>query len=67
MAGSVLGYIGVRLGDGVRRVMQPDVLVTSARISEAMWTRICWAIGPQTVGLYLGAVTGTSILADWIS
>ncbi|VVE51843.1 hypothetical protein [Pandoraea anhela] len=67
IAGSILGYIGVRLGDGVRRIMQPDVLVTSARVSDAIWTRICWAIGPQIVGLYLGTVVGTSILVDWIA
>ncbi|VVE75918.1 hypothetical protein PCA31118_05093 [Pandoraea captiosa] len=66
IAGSMLGHVGVRLGDGVQRIIQPDILVTSARISDVMWTRICWAIGPQIVGLYVGAVVGTSILADWI-
>ncbi|WP_144030079.1 hypothetical protein [Burkholderia sp. AU16741] len=65
--GAWLGYIGVRLGDGVRKIFRPDILVTSGGISDAIWTRMCWAIGPQCVGLFLGAVTGTSILAGWIS
>ncbi|WP_124597037.1 hypothetical protein [Burkholderia stagnalis] len=65
-AGTLLGYIGVRLGDAVRRIAKPDVLVVSGGVSDALWARICWAIGPQIVGLYLGAVTGTSILVGWI-
>ncbi|WP_143028339.1 hypothetical protein [Burkholderia orbicola] len=65
--GAWLGYIGVRLGDGVRKIFRPDIIVTSGGISDAIWARMCWAIGPQCVGLFLGAVTGTSILAGWIS
>lgn len=65
--GAWLGYIGVRLGDGVRKIFRPDIIVTTGGISDAIWARMCWAIGPQCVGLFLGAVTGTSILAGWIS
>ncbi|MGS1063506.1 hypothetical protein [Burkholderia glumae] len=67
LGGAFLGYIGVRLGDAVRRVARPDVIVTPGRVSDALWARICWGIGPQIVGLYLGAVTGTSILVDWLA
>lgn len=66
-AGTSLGYIGVRLGDAVRRIVKPDVLIVSGGVSDAIWARICWGIGPQIVGMYLGAVTGASILAGWIS
>lgn len=67
LGGAWLGYIGVRLGDGVRRIFRPDIIVTSGGISDAIWARMCWAVGPQCVGLFLGAVTGTSILVGWIS
>ncbi|MGS1019424.1 hypothetical protein [Burkholderia glumae] len=67
LGGAFLGYIGVRLGDAVRRVARPDVIVTPGRVSDALWARICWGIGPQIVGLYLGAVTGTSILVGWLT
>ena len=66
-SGTFLGYIGVRLGDAVRRIVKPDVLIVSRGVSNAIWARICWGIGPQIVGMYLGAVTGTSILAGWIA
>ncbi|WP_186142100.1 hypothetical protein [Burkholderia gladioli] len=67
LAGTFLGYIGVRLGDAVRRIVKPDIFVVSGGVSDAIGARICWGIGPQIVGLYLGAVTGTSILAGWIA
>ncbi|MGP3659705.1 hypothetical protein ACTU9R_22285 [Burkholderia gladioli] len=67
LGGTLLGYVGVRLGDAVRRVARPDVIVTPGRVSDALWARICWGIGPQIVGLYLGAVTGTSILVGWLA
>ncbi|MDN4574795.1 hypothetical protein DBB29_19520 [Pandoraea cepalis] len=63
--GACLGYLGVRVGDAVRRIFKPDVIIVRGGISDAIWARICWAIGPQIVGLYLGAVTGTSIVAGW--
>ncbi|NTZ07000.1 hypothetical protein [Burkholderia metallica] len=65
--GAWLGYIGVRLGDGVRKIFRPDIIVTSGGVSDAIWARMCWAVGPQCVGLFLGAVTGISILAGWIN
>ncbi|WP_186190527.1 hypothetical protein [Burkholderia gladioli] len=64
-SGTFLGYVGVRLGDAVRRIAKPDILVVSGGISDALWVRICWSIGPQIVGLYVGAVGGTSILVGW--
>ncbi|TGP44890.1 hypothetical protein EN871_09930 [bacterium M00.F.Ca.ET.228.01.1.1] len=67
LGGAFLGYIGVRIGDGVRRIARPDVIVTTGGVSDALWARICWGIGPQIAGLYLGAVTGTSILVGWLA
>lgn len=67
LGGTVLGYVGVRLGDAVRRIAKPDVIVTAGGISDALWARICWSIGPQSIGLFLGSVAGTSILAGWIA
>lgn len=65
--GTLLGYIGVRLGDAVRRIAKPDVLIVSGGVADALWARLCWGVGPQIVGLYVGAVTGTSILVGWFA
>ncbi|AJE99141.1 hypothetical protein [Pandoraea apista] len=65
--GTLLGYVGIRCGDAVRRVFQPDILIVKGGISDAIWVRLCWSIGPQTVGMFLGGVTGTSIVAGWIA
>jgi len=64
--GALLGYLGARLGDAVRRIARPNVIMTTDGVSDALWARICWGIGPQTVGLFLGSVTGTSILVGWV-
>jgi hypothetical protein len=64
---ALLGYVGVQLGDAVRRIARPDIIVATGGVSNALWARICQCIGPRIVSLYLGAVAGTSILAGGIA
>lgn len=64
--GTLLGYIGVRVGDAVRRIARPDVIVVAGGVSDALWARMWWAVGPQIAGLYFGSVVATSLLADWL-
>jgi hypothetical protein len=66
LGGAFLGLLGARIGNAILRIARPDVIVTSGGISDVLWVRICWSIGPQLVGLYLGAVSGTSILVGWV-
>lgn len=65
--GTLLGIAGVRIGDALRRAMKPDFIITSGGFQGVLAARIFWSIGPQFVGLLIGAVVGGSTLVGWMA
>ncbi len=67
IAGALLGIVGVRIGDALRRAAKPDIIITSGGLQGILGARIFWSVGPQTVGLLIGTVAGCSILMEWVA
>jgi hypothetical protein len=67
IAGALLGVVGVRIGDALRRVAKPDIIITSGGLQGMLAARIFWSVGPQTVGLLIGTVVGSGILMGWVA
>ncbi|WP_175772008.1 hypothetical protein [Paraburkholderia phenazinium] len=67
IAGALLGVVGVRIGNALRRAAKPDIIITSGGLQGTLGARIFWGVGPQTVGLLIGTVVGCSTLMGWVS
>jgi len=67
IAGALLGVIGVRIGNALRRAAKPDIIITSGGLQGMLMARIFWSIGPQSVGLLIGTVVGCSTLMGWVA
>ncbi|WP_175771975.1 hypothetical protein [Paraburkholderia phenazinium] len=67
IAGALLGVIGVRIGNALRRAAKPDTIITSGGLQGMFMARIFWSIGPQSVGLLIGTVVGCSTLMGWVA
>jgi putative Mn2+ efflux pump MntP len=67
IAGALLGIIGVRIGDALRRAAKPDFIITSGGLQGMLGAKIFWRVGPQTVGLLIGTVVGCSTLMGWVA
>ena len=65
IAGALLGVVGVRIGNALRRAAKPDIIITSGGLQGMLMVRIFWSIGPQAVGLLIGTVVGCSTLMGW--
>ncbi|WP_148662185.1 hypothetical protein [Paraburkholderia phytofirmans] len=66
IAGVLLGIVGVRIGNALRRAAKPDIIITSGGLQGMLGARIFWSVGPQTVGLLIGTVVGCSTLMGWV-
>jgi hypothetical protein len=60
-------YVGVRIGNVIRRAAKPDIIITSAGLQGMLGAKIFWSVGPQTVGLLIGTVVGCSTLMGWVA
>lgn len=67
IAGALLGVVGVRIGNALRRAAKPDIVITSGGLQGMLMARIFWTVGPQTVGLLIGTVVGCSTLFGWVA
>ncbi|PRZ53026.1 hypothetical protein BX589_112199 [Paraburkholderia fungorum] len=67
IAGALLGVVGVRIGNVIRRAAKPDIIITSAGLQGMLGAKIFWSVGPQTVGLLIGTVVGCSTLMGWVA
>lgn len=62
IVGSVLGLIGALLGDAIRKFAHPDAVFTSGGLLQLVWIKVFWLLGPQLIGLVLGAFLGISLV-----
>ena len=59
---TILGVIGVLIGDALRRFVKPDFIFTTGGFAQLLWIKIFWRVGPQLIGLFLGVFFGFSIV-----
>lgn len=62
VVGSVLGLIGALLGDAIRKFAHPDAVFTNGGLFQLIWIKVFWLLGPQLIGLVLGAFLGISLV-----
>ena len=62
LLGALLGFIGVMIGDAIRRFAQPDAFFTSGGMGSILKTKIFWLVGPQFIGLIIGIAIGAAIV-----
>ena len=62
VVGSVLGWIGALMGDGIRKFASPDAIYTSGGIASIFWAKVFWICGPQVIGLLAGVFIGLAIV-----
>ncbi len=62
IVGSVLGLIGALLGDAIRKFAHPDAVFTNGGLFQLVWIKVFWLLGPQLIGLVLGAFLGISLV-----
>lgn len=60
--GSILGLMGAMIGDAIRKFALPDLFVTNGGIGAIIWSRVFWGIGPQVIGLFIGAALGIGMI-----
>lgn len=59
--GSVLAFVGVYIGDLLRKAVHPDVIFSSG-MTDMLKQKIFWLIGPQFIGGAIGAFVGAAII-----
>lgn len=62
IVGSVVGLIGALLGDAIRKFAHPDAVFTNGGLFQLVWIKVFWLLGPQLIGLVLGAFLGISLV-----
>lgn len=60
--GSIFGYVGALVGDFVRRIALPDAIFTTGGLVQILKTKLFWAIGPQAIGMGIGAFIAIGIV-----
>jgi hypothetical protein len=58
VVGGVLGFAGYLIGDGLRRFTMPDAFFTEGGLGSILVIKLFWMLGPQLIGLVIGAWTG---------
>lgn len=56
------GFIGLLIGDFLRRAVMPDAIFTTGGFFGLLKARLFWGIGPQAIGLFIGVAIGASIV-----
>lgn len=62
IVGTILGTIGAIIGDALRRFALPSAFFTSGGFFAIIGIRLFWLIGPQVVGLIIGAIAGSVLI-----
>lgn len=62
IVGTLAGWIGALIGNALRNFAQPDSVYTSGGFFHLIWIKIFWLLGPQTIGLVLGALMGCGLV-----
>ena len=52
--GTVLGTLGVVIGDAIRRFAHPDAVYTTGGFFDIIKTKLFWMCGPQLIGMIIG-------------
>lgn len=55
-------FIGLWIADALRRFVMPDTIITSGGFFELLKARLFWTLGPQVIGLFIGAGVGLSLV-----
>lgn len=63
LVGMVTGFIGAMIGDSIRRFARPDIVFTSG-ISSLIGIKLFWLLGPQLIGLVVGAFIGIGLVLN---
>lgn len=58
LVGALFGWIGAIIGDALRKIAQPDAVITSGGLLHLLWLKLFWQIGPQSIGVVLGVALG---------
>lgn len=66
IADILLGYLGYKLGKGIRDIIKPDFVIASG-FMDLLKENIFWAIGPQTIGCFAGAILGNVLITMLLS
>ena len=61
ISGTIFSFIGVYIGDFVRKAVLPDVIYSSG-MTDMIKQKLFWFIGPQLIGGAIGAFVGASII-----
>jgi len=67
ISGTATGTIGALLGNALRNFAKPDRVFTNGGFFQIIGTKVFWAIGPQCIGLLIGAAMGAGAGALLIS
>lgn len=62
LSGTFFAFIGAMIGDAIRRFTQPDAFFTSGGMGSILKTKLFWMLGPQFIGLFIGAAVGLAIV-----
>lgn len=62
LSGTFFGFIGAMMGDAIRRFTQPDAFFTSGGMGSILKTKLFWMVGPQCIGLVIGAAIGLALV-----
>lgn len=65
ISGSVLTTVGVVVGDVLRRMAMPDLYFTKG-FADSIQKRIFWAVGPQTIGWFIGMVATNGFMHNYL-
>lgn len=55
-------FLGVWIADALRRFVTPDTIITGGGFFDLLKARLFWALGPQAIGLFVGAGIGLSLV-----
>ena len=54
-------FLGLKAGRAIRDFTMPSAFYTTGGMKEIAKTKIFWAIGPQTIGFFVGYCIGAGI------
>jgi len=66
VTGTPLGVAGATVGDAFRRAACPDQIKEDGFL-KMLQANLYWAIGPQLIGMFIGALLGTVLTAGMIA
>lgn len=58
LVGALFGWVGAIIGDALRKIAQPNAVLTSGGLLQLAGLKLFWKIGPQSIGVVLGVALG---------